>query len=150
MSEGKSKTVDSKREAEAIEMTDELWEELEDSLSLFSTQHLLIDGYKIGLQLRRAKGLKLVIMVFVDGVFKHKWLHEEGNELRRRFYWKRSKYAVSKKFRDAYVKHLGKRKAKKDGYFDKVNWWMPWFESFRTMKRTLKRNNESIKWLKDD
>lgn len=67
-------------------MTDEQWKQVESRLSRpFGSVKMQIDGYKITVVVEPLKGMKLVLMVYVDGYFRGKWLTEDC-DIRRRFY----------------------------------------------------------------
>ena len=68
-------------------MTDEQWKQVESRLSRpFGSVKMQIDGYKITVVVEPLKGMKLVLMVYVDGYFRGKWLTEDC-DIRRRFYY---------------------------------------------------------------
>ena len=82
-------------------MTKEEWKQAEEKLnSAFSRVDLLVDGYKITVVVEPLKGMKLVLMVYVDGYFRGKWLTEDC-DIRRRFYYcsKRSLLTTKEKKR---------------------------------------------------
>ena len=59
-------------------MTDEQWKQVESRLSRpFGSVKMQIDGYKITVVVEPLKGMKLVLMVYVDGYFRGKWLTED-------------------------------------------------------------------------
>lgn len=134
------------------ETADEEWAELKDSLSQWKSQKLKIDGYDISLRLEKVSMLELVIAVYVNGEIRGAWglrKTDEAKEICRRFFWQRSRYKYSKDTRDMFVELDGKRKAKKDGMFDRVDYWSPYFKSFETLKRTFQDNNDHIEWIND-
>lgn len=124
-------------------MTDEQWKQVESRLSRpFDSVKMQIDGYKITVVVEPLKGMKLVLMVYVDGYFRGKWLTEDC-DIRRRFYYcsKRSLLTTKEKKRlQREKKAIREEIQKKMEYMT----FFPYFGSFRTLKSHFMKNNQSI------
>ena len=86
--------------------------------------------------------MKLVLMVYVDGYFRGKWLTEDC-DIRRRFYYcsKRSLLTAKEKKRLQREKKAIREKIQKEMEYMTFS---PYFGSFRTLKSHLVKNNQSI------
>lgn len=128
---------------EVSDMTDEQWKQVESRLSRpFGSVKMQIDGYKITVVVEPLKGMKLVLMVYVDGYFRGKWLTEDC-DIRRRFYYcsKRSLLTTKEKKRlQREKKAIREEIQKKMEYMT----FLPYFGSFRTLKSHFMKNNQSI------
>lgn len=130
-------------------MTKEQWEAVENKLySTYGDVRLKIDGYDVSIRTERNK-MKLVFAVYVDGKIKSEWILNDC-EIRRKFYCKSTKCAVHVDY-----KKLGKasKAVKKEvEEYRKQNtfsYYLPYFKSFRTLKRTLLANNTEIKLMEE-
>lgn len=120
-------------------MTNEEWQKLEKRLLYVgSTVKLTIDGYDIDLQVQPDK-LKMVIMVYVNGKFNFKYLDKEC-EFRQKFYCEKTKSLIPQKE----LKKLSKKRKAEMIEKYTYKYYLPYFETFRTLKRTLVKNNTDI------
>ena len=72
-------------------MTVEDWKEVETRLSIpYSSVKLKIDGYDVTIGHAMEKPLKHCLVIYIDGIFKTKWVLEDC-EIRRRFCSKHTK-----------------------------------------------------------
>ena len=113
-------------------MTDEQWKQVESRLSRpFGSVKMQIDGYKITVVVELLKGMKLVLMVYVDGYFRGKWLTEDC-DIRRRFYYcsKRSLLTAKEKKRLQREKKAIREEIQKEMEYMT---FLPYFGSFRTL-----------------
>lgn len=124
-------------------MTKEEWKKIEDRLSMpFSYVKLKIDGYDVTVETRQDKPLHYVLAVFINGIFKMDWCFEDCEE-RRRFcsVYKKSLLSAKekkrlKKERKAFREEIEKQTT--------VYIYYPHWNSFRSMKAHLIKNNRSI------
>ena len=99
-------------------MTDEQWKQMESRLSRpFGSVKMQIDGYEITVVVEPLKGMKLVLMVYVDGYFRGKWLTEDC-DIRKRFYYcsKRSLLTAKEKKRLQREKKAIREKIQKETF----------------------------------
>lgn len=124
-------------------MTAEEWKMVEEKMdSVFANVKLKIDGYEVELCTTRSKKRKPEISVYVNGNIKTSDIIND-TEIRRRFY-------------NRHVTNLLKAKDKKmlkgiprvireviedNASYD---WYEPYWQSFRSLKRHLIKNNSSI------
>lgn len=123
-------------------MTKEEWESVERKLCFpADSVHLKVDGYNITLWVMIYK-MKMVIAVYVDGHIKGEWLVKDC-DIRRRFY-QRSKRslltAAEKKKLARESKSYQKEILEQATHYSFSAYW----NSFRSLKRHLIKNNESI------
>lgn len=130
-------------------LTKAQWQELEERLShAYGVAHLMVDGYKLSLQVAKVKELRYEIIWYVNGQFKGIWLTKDCEEVRR---FARpcsiSLYSTQKK--SDLVKKIGVRGIKK--YFPRIDekrTYLVWsWPSFKPFKRHLLANNKSIELL---
>lgn len=129
-------------------MTKEEWKKVEENLQIISSiVKLDCDGYEVTLSLQQISQFKNGIVVYVNGVFKGKWLIDDCEE-RKRFLPCKTKTLVKEKD----IKAMGssdfrmtKKRVKefkdKYSYYVYSNTWT----SFREMKKHFEQNNQSIK-----
>ena len=80
-------------------MTKEDWAEIERSLSFAGCGvHLDCDGYKLAIQRARLTKMRDCLVIYVNGVFKGKWMKEDCQE-RRRFLCPREAFFYKPKAR---------------------------------------------------
>jgi hypothetical protein len=128
--------------------TKEQWQVLEVQLSHpFGRIKLKCDGYEIEAIVERGKGLKLVIMVYIDGWFKGEWM--DGKDERcLKFYREKRSYLYSSKTR-AKAKEMLCKRIPKDmrEHYQRLNdksftWYTPYWPSanmfFRHIRKTCK------------
>lgn len=124
------------------------WRQIDQCLrSLFSEVVLRIDGYEVTLGLSQVSQFENAITVYVNGWLKGAWLVEKTEEARR-FFPLRMRAANTTRFREEFVKAFGKRAAQKHGLFSKVGYYGAYWKSFRSLKRHLIANNDSIEIVK--
>lgn len=124
-------------------MTEEQWKQAERQLSsLYGKVKMKIDGYEITVVVEPMKGMKLVLMVYVNGYFRGKWLTEDC-DIRRRFYYcsKRSLLNAKAKKRLQREKKAIREEIQKEMEYTTFS---PYFGSFRTLKSHFIKNNQSI------
>lgn len=127
-------------------MTTQDWKEVEERLkSFYDAVELAIDQYKVNLVLERISQFKNVIMVYINGKIDWKWSSEDCEE-RRRFFQPCTKSLVSPKQKKSLSK-ISKRLRKEVGLLDpdvKYTFYRPYWTSFKSLKRHLTKNNDSI------
>jgi len=124
------------------------WETVKEEIDLFSSVDLMIDGYQITITMQRHK-MKLLYVVYVNGVVKGEWLTKDCEE-RRRFLQKTEKYLHNKNFRDNWAKKFGKKSIEKDGINKKITGYGLTWGSWDKLRFHLSRNNENIELVEDD
>lgn len=124
-------------------MTVEEWEKVETELSSpFGYVNLKIDGYNVTIETLPVKPLHYKLFVYVDGKFKMKWCFEDCEE-RRRFCFKSKKSLLTAQDKK---KLKRERKAVREEVERRMTiyTYYPIFNSFRTLKSHLIKNNVSI------
>lgn len=124
-------------------MTVEEWKKVETELSSpFGYVKLKIDGYNVTIETLLVKPLHYKLFVYIDGKFKMKWCIEDCEE-RRRFCFKSKKSLLTaqdnkklKRESKAVREEVEKRMT--------IYTYYPMFNSFRTLKSHLIKNNVSI------
>lgn len=129
-------------------MTADEWKKAEQMLlPPFGHAKFLIDGYNVTVETRRTSSTKFSLVVFVDGVFKGKWLTEDV-EIRRRFCFEGKKNVLTGKAKQDFIKEFGKRAynriVKENPEMIHIIYYTPCFGSFRTLKAHFIKNNTSI------
>ena len=85
-------------------MTVEDWKEVETRLSIpYSSVKLKIDGYDVTIGHAMEKPLKYCLVIYIDGIFKTKWVLEDC-EIRRRFCSKHTKNLLTAKEKKALMR----------------------------------------------
>lgn len=132
---------------ELRQMTKEEWKQAEEDLKfLFKTVKLNCDGYELALSLQRLDTYRNVIVFYVNGVFNGKWLLEDCEE-RRRFFRKEKRSLLTAKGKAQFKKLSKKKQAEwSDKFFYDV--YTPYWTSFKSLKKHLTQNNESIELIK--
>lgn len=124
-------------------MTAEDWKEVETRLSIpYSSVKLKIDGYDVTIGHAVEKPLKYCLAIYIDGIFKTKWVLEDC-EIRRRFCSKHTKSLLTAKEKKALMRQ---RKALREQIMKDMTfeWYSPYWSSFRSLKSHLIKNNKSI------
>ena len=124
-------------------MTVEDWKEVETRLSIpYSSVKLRIDGYDVTIGHAMEKPLKYCLVIYIDGIFKTKWVLEDC-EIRRRFCSKHTKNLLTAKEKKALMRQ---RKALREQIMKDMTfeWYSPYWSSFRSLKSHLIKNNKSI------
>lgn len=127
-------------------MTKEEWEYAEKRLyNTYSRLQLKVDDYDVSIVVEPLKPLKNVLVVYVNGEWKGKWLSEDCEE-RRRFYQKHTGNILSRKEQ----KRLAREKKAVREAVGKTtyDWYSPYWTSFRSLKSHLIKNNKSIELVK--
>lgn len=123
-------------------MTKSEWERMHKALtSLMNAVKLKVDGYEVSFALVRVGTYKNAIVVYVNDVFKGKWLCEDCEE-RRRFIQKREKSL----YKQSEVKKLPK-KMQKEMLSRKYEYYQTHWTSFGALKKHLLENNEEIELI---
>ena len=128
-------------------MTKDDWVYVEETLkNPYKIVKLNCDGYILNLRLRRVDVYKLAICVRVNGELSVDWIVNDCEE-RRRFFRKTQNSILSasgmKKFRKLPKK---KQEECRGSYF--YNIYLPYWTSFRSLKKHLEENNKSIELVK--
>ncbi len=124
-------------------MTVEDWKEVETRLSIpYSSVKLKIDRYDVTIGHAMEKPLKYCLAIYIDGIFKTKWVLEDC-EIRRRFCSKHTKSLLTAKEKKALMRQ---RKALREQIMKDMTfeWYSPYWSSFRSLKSHLIKNNKSI------
>lgn len=131
-------------------LTPDEWQEIEKKLqSFFSMVKLNCDGYKISLFLVRVSQFKNVIEVYINGQIKGEWCTKECEESRR-FLRKVTKSLMSQKQKMDYKK-FPKRLQKQLKWEDrKYSYYVPYWTSFKSLKKQLNAQNSSIELIHED
>lgn len=131
-------------------LTKEQWDEIEKQLSgTFGYVKLMVDGYNVSLSIEPIKKLRLAICIYVNGFINFKG-DEEHLEIQRRFWSVRKRFVYSAKYRK-YAKRQSRATRKMLGSDENqtIEQHLPWFNSFKTLKAHLIKNNESIELIEE-
>lgn len=121
----------------------EQWKQAEEMLYSWRIVELLIDGYKVQLQLMQ-HGTKLDIIVYVNGTIKWNWVSLDCEE--RRKFWCESKRPLLKRYEKG--KGLTKKEYERlKAKYPPVVSYSPFFKSFRTLKSQFIKHNTDIEFL---
>lgn len=109
---------------------------------------LLVDGYRISVCKEPASPYKNHLTVYVDGVFRGKWLLEDCEERRRFCYCVKHslfKKGCPKDARKRLLKKLNKTE-------DDMSYWSysPYYPSFAALRRQLVKNNHDIQLITEE
>lgn len=130
-------------------MTVEEWKSCEERLSgYWGVIHLKADEYNLTLAVVQTQKLKQEIVVYVDGKIKGEWIGNDC-EIRRRFFNKHKK-CIFPQTEMKKIKKMRKEireKALENAYF---YWYEPYWQSFRSLKSHLLKNNASIELVEND
>ena len=130
-------------------MTKEDWAYVEETLkSPYKIVKLNCDGYILSLRLRRVDVYKLAICVRVNGELSVDWIVNDCEE-RRRFFRKTQGSILSASGMKIFRK-LSKKKQEewRGSYFYDI--YLPYWTSFRSLKKHLIENNKSIELVKEE
>ncbi len=131
-------------------MTKEEWAQAEKALQgFYSSVRLKVDEYEVTLILERVSTYKNMIMVYIGGEFKGKWLAEDCEE-RRRFFSKKARSLLSAK-QKADFKKLPKRTQKDlSARYNNLTYetYSPQWSSFSALKKHFISNNQQIELVK--
>ncbi|PHN00665.1 hypothetical protein [Flavilitoribacter nigricans] len=130
-------------------LTKAQWKQFEGEIWKYKSPALLIDDHIISVRfIIDKKAMRVLYEVFIDGEIKGEWIGDE-NELAKKYWFARSRNPFLSMARER-EKMLGKRLSKKigmsveDAKSQAIIIYQPWFSSFKTMKSTWERNNDSI------
>lgn len=123
------------------------WKRIEEGLSgLFGSEKLMCDGYELTIQRQQEKN-KLVLVVYVNGVWKGEWIREDCEE-RRRFFCPSTRRLFSKAKVDKSTAGMGKRHKEKwiaeMGLDKTMTIYIPVWRNFTALRRHLVKNNTEI------
>lgn len=123
------------------------WKRIEESLSgRFGAEHLMCDGYKLTIRREQEKN-KLVLVVYVNGVWKGEWIQQDCEE-RRRFFCPITRRVFSKARVDKATEGMGKLHKEKwiaeMGLDKTMTIYMPVWSNFTALRRHLVKNNKEI------
>lgn len=130
-------------------MTKEDWAYVEETVKrLYKIVKLNCDGYILSLRLRRVDVYKLAICVRVNGELSVDWIVNDCEE-RRRFFRKTQGSILSASGMKIFRK-LSKKKQEewRGSYFYDI--YLPYWTSFRSLKKHLIENNKSIELVKEE
>lgn len=119
------------------------WETAFRSLFVHGRLVLEIDGYDVEIQIV-PKGFKPLYVLFVNNICDYRWADAPEDEITKRFYQRKEYYKYKKSSRDLAVKSLGVRKARKEGFFEKVTSVQIIYDSFAKIVKTVTENNTWI------
>ncbi|OYZ03461.1 MAG: hypothetical protein B7Y42_00340 [Polaromonas sp. 28-63-22] len=133
-------------------MTKEEWAAVEAGLRYpYDSVKLLVDGHNLTLQVQPDKPMKMVIAWYVDGAFKGAWLKADS-DIGKRFACPHAVHLYTPTQKARIRKDYGKRGTAK--YFpelDRKATYLGWtWASFRSLKKHLIANNQSINIQPDD
>lgn len=129
------------------DMTNYEWKQTQEALKdFYGIVKLKIDGYEVSLRLERIDQFKNAIMIYVDGTFSIKQLTEDSEE-RRRFFCKRTRSILNKKEKVEMMKGLSKKQKVELEQKSKYEYYVPYWTSFRSMKKHLIENNKNIELI---
>lgn len=129
-------------------MTSDDWKKVEEKLSYpLSNVKLKIDGYNVTIGHALEKPLKYCLVVYIDYVFKVEWALNDC-DIRRRFCRRRTKSLLTAKEKKALKRE---KKAFREEIEKKMTceWYEPYWNSFRSLKSHLIKNNQSIEIVED-
>lgn len=130
-------------------LTKEQWQVLEEQLNYqFGLVKLKCDGYEVQAKVEKGKGLKLHIMVYIDGWFKGEWLVNK-DERCLKFFRKQEKYTLSNAMRIHAKRMLRSRyedvrKHAKTMLESKVSVWTPYWPSAKSFFRHIRKTCHEI------
>ena len=104
-----------------MKLTKEQKSQLAEDLSLpWGAVELLCDGYRIGLQVQRTKGLTYRIVIFVNGKWEGRWLSGVAAYPEQKFLRKVTLPVCRPSMKARAVKIFGKRAVAKDPYYSET------------------------------
>jgi hypothetical protein len=128
-------------------MTKEDWKQIEQIVNKGGSVDIRIGDDVITIKLGRMK-LKLVYTIFVNGEIKGEWFTKDGDcGIAERYYCKKQMNMYNN-YKDI-IKVLGKRRAKKEGFLDKFEFYVPSFSSFRTLKSQYISRHKNIELVEE-
>lgn len=130
-------------------MTKEDWEYVEKELSgIFGKVDFIIDNYNVTIACEQEKTRHYVLMVYIDGKFDLKWAMEDC-DIRRRFCSRHTRCSLNQKQRNRLRRE---RKAFREEVKKRLSYeyFLPYWNSFRTMKTHFVKNNTSIELVRKE
>jgi hypothetical protein len=130
-------------------LTTENWSKVERRLeNPYDLVKLKIDGYNVTIAHARVKPLKYCLIVYIDGKFKMEWLLNDC-DIRRRFCRRRTKSMLTANQKKALKRE---RKAFREEVEKKMTleWYEPYWNTVKTLKSHLIKNNKSIELMEDN
>jgi hypothetical protein len=128
--------------------TREQWKRIEQELcSPYGRAELLVDGYRLTLDVQCIKPRRYTIMIYVNDHFKGSWVIDDCEE-RRRFFRRGEHSLYGHAKRERYVREFGKRRAEKLGLLKTFTSYSPHWPTFGPLRRHLVANNKSIAIVK--
>lgn len=131
-------------------ITKEQWKEIAFELaSAMGQVKLKCDDYDVRLQVERVSARRYVIVPYVDGYLRGKWVLEDCEE-RRRFMRPVERFFYSAKTRKELLKIYGGSRAKKADREDvnrKYTFYEMHWDSVGALRRHLEKNNKEITLL---
>ena len=130
-------------------MTKEDWVYVEETLkSPYKIVKLNCDGYILSLRLRRVDVYKLAICVRVNGELSVDWIVHDCEERRRCF--RKTQGSILSASGMKIFRKLSKKKQEewRGSYFYDI--YLPYWTSFRSLKKHLIENNKSIELVKEE
>lgn len=130
-------------------MTVQDWEYAEKELSgIFGRVDFIIDDYKVTVSCRLEKTRHYVLAVFIDGKFDLKWAMDDC-DIRRRFCSRHTRCSLNQKQRNRLKRE---RKAFREEVRKRMTYeyFLPYWNSFRSMKSHFIKNNTSIELVKTE
>jgi hypothetical protein len=140
-------------------MTKEDWAEVDKRLPCAGYQvQLDCDGYRLSIQRARLTKMRDCLVIYVNGVFKGKWMTEDCEE-RRRFLCPRKTFFYKPKAR-AKQREMLKKWSKREirefekEYFSldpdkKITWYSQVWPSLKPLKAHLTKNNKEISIIRE-
>ncbi len=123
------------------------WKRIRETITIYHPVHLLVDGYKITVEMVFISETKAAYFIFVNGIYKGEWGLKDCEE-RRRFFYRYEKYIN----RPALRRQLRLMEKKSKGLFKPVDmnkkkeYFTPFFPSFKVLQKHLAENNKKIEW----
>lgn len=134
----------------------EQWAEIENQLSrVFGRAELICDGYKINAEVQTSK-MKLVVVIYVDGVFKGEWVINKGDsEIPRKFLQEKRRFVFTAKYRALLVKQSKSKCFSKEERAQCAEdakkasvYWLPWWPNAKAFCRHIRKTCTSIEIVK--
>ena len=130
-------------------MTDKEWEKVADKLDdVFGRVKLKVDGYELTLCVVRTTKMSLEIAVYVNGTIKGADIINDC-DIRRKFYQEHVKSILTVQDKKM-LRGISKSKRKEIEENSKISWYEPCWQSFRSLKKHLIKNNVSIELMEDE
>lgn len=122
-------------------MTADDWKNVEEELNRYYAVKLSIDNYDVTLRII-PHGMRLDILVYVNGCVEASDILND-TDIRRRFYQMHANSVLTAKDKKL-MRGISKAKQKEIEENSKFYWYEPFWQSFRSLKLHLIKNNTSI------